>query len=201
MWFLSTFVRQASRILLLWRELWQATDEERPVQLCAGRNHHSWSLLSWIEEDSLQGEWKCPSGNNEFVIFDSNDKSAKIGETWTGSNPCKQYSCVEKDGEAKSEYNLEKCPVKCEEVRISMLLLFFIWLQSADVITNHYLGTKTRKRKCNLYNILDWNCFVGINIQTTSNHWMLWSLHSIRLCHGRSNNIEPGRNQKRLFRM
>ena len=43
----------------------------------------------------------------------------KIGETWiSDSNICKKYSCVEKDGEAKMEYNLEKCTAKCSEVSL-----------------------------------------------------------------------------------
>ena len=50
----------------------------------------------------------------------------KIGEAWTSdSNLCKKYSCVEKDGEAKLEYNLEKCPAKCAEVSRKPWIFFF----------------------------------------------------------------------------
>ena len=36
---------------------------------------------------------------------------------------CKKYSCVEKDGEAKLEYNKEKCLASCKKVCIAVYLL------------------------------------------------------------------------------
>eukprot|EP00092_Neocalanus_flemingeri_P040141 GFUD01043724.1.p1 GENE.GFUD01043724.1~~GFUD01043724.1.p1 ORF type:complete len:1350 (-),score=300.80 GFUD01043724.1:29-4078(-) len=83
------------------------------VKTCDKRQMTKDSFKYVLEEIKATGV--CCSEYKKTACKES-DNVHQIGETWTGEDLCKKYSCVVgKDGEAHLEYDREKCSSKCAE--------------------------------------------------------------------------------------
>jgi len=83
------------------------------VKSCDKRQMRKDKFKYVLEEIRIPGvccsEYKKTACKKDGSIY-------QIGESWTGeTDVCKKYSCVEKDGEAKLEYNKEKCVETCKK--------------------------------------------------------------------------------------